>query len=304
MVRAPAIRGALRFWWRALYAAKYPDARALFRAEAELWGTAGVSGGASHPSLPPARSPVEVSVEVIGAPPAIAFSPDRFSDSREHEPPELYVLWALRGGQKVSAARYRPHGTRFRLRLALGADPCRRAEVIAAVKAWLLFGGYGARVRRGVGSLRETSHPTEWLPSGLDRADLTAFFGRDVLAPKPAAAGPTARLAGAGLAFGRTTSAAHDAWRTAAGWLRDFRTSLPPRTRIRLGFTASRGEPSRLASPLIVKAAALTGDRYTPVALWLNRDDAPVFPSGSGLDVRKKFFDFLRRKPGVTVAAE
>lgn len=45
VVRAPSVRGHLRFWWRALYAAQYTSADALHQRESALWGRAATDDG-------------------------------------------------------------------------------------------------------------------------------------------------------------------------------------------------------------------------------------------------------------------
>lgn len=40
IIRPAAIRGHLRFWWRALYGGQYASAKELFQAEAAIWGAA------------------------------------------------------------------------------------------------------------------------------------------------------------------------------------------------------------------------------------------------------------------------
>src|SRR5690606_15644684 len=60
VIRAPSVRGHLRFWWRALYAAQYANADALYKRESALWGRAATDDGG--------RSAVEIRVSVEGTP--------------------------------------------------------------------------------------------------------------------------------------------------------------------------------------------------------------------------------------------
>ncbi|MDW8342834.1 MAG: hypothetical protein RMK73_15225, partial [Geminicoccaceae bacterium] len=103
------------------------------------------------------------------------------------------------------------------------------------VRAWILFGGYGSRTRRGLGSLTVPGDDGKWLPKEPSLAELTRVFGRDVFAPASRAASETPRFAGATLLVGHTLSQkemgiqtpmlseAERAWLTALHWLCDFR---------------------------------------------------------------------------------
>ncbi|MDW8126144.1 MAG: hypothetical protein RMJ04_15370, partial [Geminicoccaceae bacterium] len=135
-----------------------------------------------------------------------------------------------------TAPRRRP-GTSFTLELRGPGE--RLEELRNVVRAWILFGGYGSRTRRGLGSLGVGGGArAEWLPQAATREALSALFGRDVFAPASRAASETPRLAGATLLVGRTLSqkelgiiqtpplsGAELAWLTALHWLRDFRQS-------------------------------------------------------------------------------
>ena len=58
-IRASALRGQLRFWWRLLNSTTYPDPNDLFNAESALWGGISSSGPqASQVSLNVKASPV------------------------------------------------------------------------------------------------------------------------------------------------------------------------------------------------------------------------------------------------------
>jgi CRISPR-associated protein Cmr1 len=112
-----------------------------------------------------------------------------------------------------------------------------------ALRAWVLFGGYGGRTRRGVGSLTVIAATQEgapvaieqWLPTAATREGLTRLFGEDIFAlpvdareprakAKEGGANDMPRLAGAALYIKKAaTPKAMDAWLGALGWLREFR---------------------------------------------------------------------------------
>ncbi|MEJ5233711.1 MAG: type III-B CRISPR module RAMP protein Cmr1 [Geminicoccaceae bacterium] len=211
VVRVPSIRGQLRFWWRALHAHLHPTPRALHEAESALFGRAADEGGG--------RSAVDVRISGV-----TAGSVDR-TEVRLYgaqATPGAYAVFPARAeaGGTPTAPRRSP-GTRFTLELLAPTD--RLEELQHVVRAWILFGGYGSRTRRGLGSLTvEGAERSRWLPNEATCAEFTRLFGRDPFA----AAGPpseTPRLAGASLLVGEPVAQAEQAWTTALHWLRDFR---------------------------------------------------------------------------------
>jgi CRISPR-associated protein Cmr1 len=88
---------------------------------------------------------------------------------------------------------------------------------------WLLFGGYGGRTRRGLGSFKVGGDASGWLPAHATRESLKALFGRDVFAPPGKPAFDLPWLAGAALQVGQPDEDAVMAWATALDWLKEFR---------------------------------------------------------------------------------
>lgn len=227
IVRAPTVRGHLRFWWRALYAARYSSAKELYEGESQIWGRAATEEGG--------RSAVEIRIDVEKAG-AIDTSDIRLSDSKAGKAtPGAYALWPAREEKKTSTppAPRRMSGTQFRVTL-LVAEAFEK-EVENALRAWILFGGYGSRTRRGLGSLTVVDDRASWLPSEATRDAIEDLFGFDVLASPTNAPGDTPWLGGASLQVGKAQRDAMQAWTTALGWLQEFRqgTSGPPGERAR-----------------------------------------------------------------------
>ena len=148
VVRAPAIRGQLRTWWRALQEpAMLADARACYRRECEVWGGPAGEGGAG-------RSRVELCVDVEnpGTLPTGMLAKDQPEGQK-------YALFPARG---ENAPLRCDVAFRLRLRLPNALEP----EVMPALRAWILFGGYGGRTRRGLGSLSVAADQrSKWLPT-------------------------------------------------------------------------------------------------------------------------------------------
>ena len=149
-VRATEIRGHLRFWWRAVCGGRYDgDVNKLREAEEKLWG------GPAEDGKP---GPSEVNIRVIENQPG---------NSRRTLP------YRTRDGEiqvNVGDPRSRWGYIAFPLRKSEGSvqenvsfkmeivfpENCRQ-DIEQTLKAWELFGGIGARTRRGFGALRCTA---------------------------------------------------------------------------------------------------------------------------------------------------
>ena len=241
IIRPQSVRAHLRFWWRALYAYKteYDTPQKLYEAESSLWGRAADEKGG--------RSPVEIRVDVIER------GEDDSSDIAlygRNETPGAYALWPAKA-QQQDRRRNRPHiptaprlgGTRFRLTLF---GPKENLPALKNVlRAWVLFGGYGSRTRRGLGSLTvEDNDVASWLPTtdlkapngarlSLDkalRASLEQLLSEDVFGQTGGAC-ETPVLAGAVFhvlpPIAGAEKEAEKAWMAALGWLREFRQGPP-----------------------------------------------------------------------------
>jgi CRISPR-associated protein Cmr1 len=290
VIRAASVRGALRFWWRALHSHQYKTPRELFEAEAALWGRAAEESKQG-------RSAVEVRI-LDAKPTEIETHQVVLYDGKDGKRDQhAYALFAARGQTKGqteeernAAERYKP-GITFELLLRAPAG--KEDEVRRAVKAWILFGGYGARTRRGVGSLTvRAEHRASWLPTACTASALNAYFGGDKLFG--VAGGPrrdVASLIGARL-FARADKPLDDAmraWELAINWLSDFRQKDGP------GDDAARGaavnkRPGRSRWPEADKIRQLTrkhSARHAPL-----HNAHPVWPrAGFGLPIVGQFID-------------
>lgn len=215
IVRAATVRGHLRFWWRVLYGARMSSASDLYARESEIWGRAATDEGG--------RSAVEIRIDVERA----GGVDETDIDLQRTE--GSYALWPAkkqsgdpqRNRPPVPQAHRRRPGTSFRLTLLAPAS-C-EGEVTNAVRAWILFGGYGSRTRRGLGSLKVSDELPSWLPSRPTRDAIETLFGFDVLAPSTKAANDSPWLDGAALQVGKAEQDGMKAWTTALNWLREFR---------------------------------------------------------------------------------
>ena len=297
VIRVPSVRGALRFWWRALHGYRYKSPQALAAAERALWGGPGLG-----PDAPDGRSAVEITVTVTREGEIDRSDVLPYSSRGRPETPGAYALWAARatagGSDKApqKPAHRRLPGTRFDLTLRVAED--RRAEVVNSLRAWILFGGYGARTRRGVGSLT-VADPTareQWLPARPTREAFTSLFGFDLFDPDATVPVPSdlPLLAGAALLVGNPERNAQTAWLTALHWLRDFRQGQPNGGALGThdpGYPRDRGDsrrPGRSNWPEADKVRRLSGNRRWAHPPRHNR--TPAWPrAGLGLPIIGQF---------------
>ena len=203
-IRVPTIRGHLRFWWRALQQANL-SADELRQRERSLWGGMGTVGGDAD-DRKPAASRVSIRVEAI--------QPENPEIDRNPPPTRGGKGYALFPARESEIPRLSP-GITFTLRLA--CPPDHLEEVRGAVRAWILFGGYGSRTRRGLGSLTVTADAPTWLPASPSTDMMKALLAGN------GSTTDTPTLAGSSLLTGQPTPNAEAAWDQAVGQLQYFR---------------------------------------------------------------------------------
>lgn len=221
VIRAPTVRGHLRFWWRALHSHLFASSRELYACESALFGHAATeqAGG---------RSPISVRVTVENAARAA-----ELVDTENVTPRTIgaYALWPAREEQRdgkvirPAAPRRRPN-LKFRLTFTISVDAEKQRMLENSIRAWIIFGGYGSRTRRGLGSLTVVEDSAVWLPSAPSREAFRGCFGRDVFEALSPQTTDTPALAGASLHV--STNPCEDptlAWSRALEPLRDFRQS-------------------------------------------------------------------------------
>lgn len=291
-IRPPSIKGALRFWWRALAWPGFHQRaggdevqalRDLHATEARLFGLA---------------AKIENKRQLGGQ--------GAFLLRITQQPPDLHVL--LGGGEKVrdgwprnntgsgylgfglfeagSQAKGNYHAPRealaegqdfsLELRFRPGTDADDVASVRAAFEAWGLFGGLGSRARRGFGSVTLVRLDSE----NRLLVDAAAYeqAARDVLEnhtgsttdlPPFTAFGKLARLRLLKLP-GDKARAVHD---TAGELYREHRgqpSALRGARKVPFGLPLQKvDEKNRRASPLLFHIQALAGGRFQAAALYL-----------------------------------
>lgn len=292
-IRTATIRGHLRSWWRALNGHRYERPEELYARESELWGrAAGDEGGRSAIEL-------RVGIEQAGK---IDSSKIRLQRSKEGEAtPGAYALWPAREEKKENrpTAPRRTPGTTFLL--ALTAPSAHIQDLENAVRAWLLFGGYGSRTRRGLGSFRVLDAPRAWLPYAATRQELERLFGRDIFAAPGRSSNDVPRLAGAALHVGHAQRDAQTAWKTALEWLKEFRQGTSGNPGGRAREPGADGRPSISNWPEPDKIRQLSRpQKGLPWAHKPRHNGQPAWPrAGFGLPIRGRFQGESReRRPG------
>ena len=143
-IRASALRGQLRFWWRLLYSGDRPSAE-VFKEECAIWG--GISAEGPHAS--------QVVVRV--ACPAVR--EDQLFGGRSRDVPD----YALILDPKEAAPKLLKEGYCFQLALTFRNDE-KKAQVIEALRWWASFSGVGSRTRRGFGAVKTDRIDTDLKP--------------------------------------------------------------------------------------------------------------------------------------------
>jgi CRISPR-associated protein Cmr1 len=160
-IRPAAIRGHLRFWWRATAGARYASVADLHKAETELWGGASTKDN-------PAVGKVALQVHILSAGEKASYSQVAPESRPKEGPLHGYFLFPFQEQKKqnIPAAVGRKQvGFQLHLTLDASLSEAQRAEVRTALKAWIAFGGVGARTRRGCGALTVVgANANQWLP--------------------------------------------------------------------------------------------------------------------------------------------
>ena len=151
-IRASALRGQLRFWWRLLNDADRPPSD-LFAIESDLWG--GLSSQGPRAS--------RVTVRVKSAP----VNDQKLITKREllDEKPQGFPAYALILKPQENPS-FLKAGYDFDLVLHFrrSVTPQQREGVVEALRWWANFAGVGARTRRGFGAVKATADSMELKP--------------------------------------------------------------------------------------------------------------------------------------------
>lgn len=159
-IRAAAIRGHLRFWWRATAGAQCSTSDELFTREAELWGSASRDNDKDAPGKISIRSEVNKLGTVKAS--HTWRHPKTGEEKNYTFPLHGWAEYAMHPfqGKKERGLEIKPHDdglidTEFTLHITIqNSENSEIQAVLAALKAWIATGGIGARSRRGCGTLQ------------------------------------------------------------------------------------------------------------------------------------------------------
>jgi CRISPR-associated protein Cmr1 len=148
VVRATEVRGHLRFWWRATRGGAFKGSLEKMRQrEEKIWGSSGEKGK---------PGPSEVSVQITDWKKDSALRTIKDRRGREVEigspgSPWGYVAFPLRKESDKPAGSV-VSNVAFSLEIKYPREM--EPDIRAALEAWEMFGGIGARTRRGFGALQ------------------------------------------------------------------------------------------------------------------------------------------------------
>lgn len=143
-VRPSAIRGQLRYWWRATAGARFKTTEELYAAESAIFGSTNNAGL------------VRVQVTKIKADQPLTYDTRWGTTLGINDSP----------GARIFVFPFQPmrgdtQSTKFidslEFTLVVGTPKSHLEEVKKAITAWLVFGGVGSRTRRGCGALAFTN---------------------------------------------------------------------------------------------------------------------------------------------------
>ncbi|WP_187985834.1 type III-B CRISPR module RAMP protein Cmr1 [Vibrio metschnikovii] len=131
-IRASAIRGQLRFWWRIACGPK--DPKELFEKETEIWGGIGGDGATAS----------QVEIRVQSKP---ALDKDFVKSNKYYEG----IKYVFGSASINGAVDWLKDGYKFTL--FVRCDDVVKNDVEEALRWWSSFGGIGSRTRRGFGAV-------------------------------------------------------------------------------------------------------------------------------------------------------
>lgn len=265
-LRVPSIKGALRFWWRALAWSRYGELKRIREEEARLFGSTDTGQSQVLLRLKP-LDPLEAH---LGEQEARSWSPNDW---------QSYIGYGLVHKQLRPRRQYIKPGFVFSL-LASARNRDALQEMKAPLRALGLLGGLGGRSRKGWGSLTliDLEGADEWRTPQNERdlkRELESLFRSEQ------SSGPyTGVSIAASFAIGRSYQDALTAHRSLAQTYRDFLKSLGGREK---PFREAFGLPRRLqmrgrdfenakerrASPVLLHIHQFPDNRTVPVIALL-----------------------------------
>lgn len=159
-IRATAIRGQLREWWRRLNRKNFKDDKAMFAAERAIWGGLGDAETlAASKVVVRVESAQAGSLKPVGKYEKNKKGNDVFRFDKNLEDAGYALFPAAPNNENAKIGELVPDGHSFTLLLGRGAGNTALTneqwrQLQDAVRWWATFGGVGARTRRGCGAVQ------------------------------------------------------------------------------------------------------------------------------------------------------
>lgn len=245
-IRAQAIRGQLRFWWRATCGSRFDRVESLRKRETEIFGSVD-----------------EPSQLMVGVRIASAGTPISFSELKGRHESLAYALFPFQeDGERSEAKGLRD--IQFVLNITQPSrcdeEQQRVRELDTAVWAWVNFGGVGSRTRRGCGSLScDRFSPQHGLVPNIES------WLRESSCPRGTGQSKSWPTLGSSIWIHPAASDGHDAWAKAIEAMRGFRQSPDGRS----DSGSVPGFPGRSYWPEANSVRVMTGcwdPKYAPVS--------------------------------------
>jgi CRISPR-associated protein Cmr1 len=264
-LRAPSIKGALRFWWRALAWSRFNgDLNAIRRQESSLFGDAGEHGQS------------QMLMAIRGG-----LKGDQGGDALlNNDASRKYLGYGLfsMGGHSQRYAI--PEGKTFHLTITMKDDDADREEQLrGAIRALGLIGGLGSRSRNGFGSLSLSEFAGEsvsFQSIGEYRKALEELFdidhSHDGIPPF------TACSTSARIVMGPLKGSSQTAHQYIGAKYKQFRTDRQHEQRKKFFGLPLDGydDEKRRASPLFFHVHPV-GQKFVPVILYLPANFHPEY---------------------------
>jgi CRISPR-associated protein Cmr1 len=208
-IRGASIRGQLRFWWRACNPSGCKTVEELRKREGEIWGA---TSQASKVEIVVVQQPAKP-----GTVPVFEFNPNHRLVPCRGMREIAYGAFPLQPKREALDIGGRPWGlfdygsSLFSLRLRF--PEALRSDVEAALWAWEMFGGLGARTRRGFGAIAREGG----IDAGTVAAELAKYQGNPRITGVPSLHGARFVLAP------QSQSDAVAAWKVELGLLQRLR---------------------------------------------------------------------------------
>lgn len=135
-IRASALRGQLRFWWRLLYGGDRQPTE-VFKEERSIWGGISAEG--------PRASDVSVRIDCE------CVDDGQLVDGKRPNIPDYGMIRDR--DRDAPVPKLLKQGYRFKVTLAFRSDE-KKSQVVEALRWWASFAGVGARTRRGFGAVK------------------------------------------------------------------------------------------------------------------------------------------------------